>query len=283
MSVHKDSKPEWAGVSAPKEPAGYFDSGLPYNRIGRGPRALVVLLGLVFENKPLPGFTARGMLGVYSFPEYTVYGVGRRPGLPAGYSLGDMACDYAAMIEQQFGGPVDVVGNSTGGSVALHLAAGHPHLVRRLVLHSAAHTLGDAAKEAQMRVAHLARRGEMREAAAVLLRFMMPRNWLGRTSAWLGSALMARGGPDDPSDLIVTVEAEDALAFRGRLAEIQAPTLVMAGDQDPFYSAALFRETAEGIPRGRLILYPGKGHSPGGKRLRRDLHAFLVGPDETSS
>jgi hypothetical protein len=34
--------------------AGYFRSGLPYNRSGRGPRPLVVFQGLMLENKPLP-------------------------------------------------------------------------------------------------------------------------------------------------------------------------------------------------------------------------------------
>ena len=32
--------------------AGYFRSGLPYNRFGHGPRPLVIFQGLVFENKP---------------------------------------------------------------------------------------------------------------------------------------------------------------------------------------------------------------------------------------
>ena len=34
--------------------AGYSNNGLPYNRVGHGPRKLVLFQGLVFENKPLP-------------------------------------------------------------------------------------------------------------------------------------------------------------------------------------------------------------------------------------
>jgi len=49
----------------------------------------------------------------------------------------------------------------------------------------------------------------------------------------------------------------------------------VAGDEDPFYTPELFRETAAGIPNARLILYPGKGHAPSGKRFRRDVLAFL--------
>lgn len=81
---------------------------------------------------------------------------------------------------------------------------------------------------------------------------------------------------NDPSDLVVTVEAEDNHDFKDRLAEITAPTLVTGGDQDPFYSETLFRETAKGIPNARLILYAGKGHAPAGKQFRRDVLSFLM-------
>jgi pimeloyl-ACP methyl ester carboxylesterase len=46
----------------------------------------------------------------------------------------------------------------------------------------------------------------------------------------------------------VTVEAEDRHDFKECLGAIVAPTLVVAGDHDPFYPAALLREAAAGIP-----------------------------------
>ena len=103
---------------------GYFRSGLPFNRIGHGPRPLVVVQGLLFEHKPQPRFA----LGPYSFlgDRSTVFVVLRRPGMPPGYSMADMAADVATTIRQEFGGPVDVIGVSTGGSIVQHLAADHP-------------------------------------------------------------------------------------------------------------------------------------------------------------
>lgn len=62
--------------------AGYFRSGLPYNRFGHGPRTLVIFQGLMFENKPQSGLA----LGVYNFlgEDYTAYSVLRRhPERPA--------------------------------------------------------------------------------------------------------------------------------------------------------------------------------------------------------
>jgi pimeloyl-ACP methyl ester carboxylesterase len=264
-------------VTSSRETAGTFRSGLPYNRLGHGPRTLVVIQGLAFENKPLMGISASYLLNMYGFLNqvYTTYVVTRKPGLPNGYSLQDMANDYAVMIREEFGEAVDVLGTSTGGSIAQHFAADHPELVRRLVLHASAYTLGNAGKEVQMRVGHLARQRKWREASAVLLGFMMHPGLFGKMTAAIGSLMMSLTAPDDPSDLIVTIEAEDKHNFTDRLAEITAPTLVIAGARDPFYTETLLRATAEGIPNARLILYPGKGHAPTGKQFGQDVLTFL--------
>ncbi|MBN2004655.1 MAG: alpha/beta hydrolase [Anaerolineae bacterium] len=264
--------------STTSQSAGYAHNGLPYNRFGRGLRPLIVFQGLMFENKPQYGLT----FSMYRFleDEYTVYIVLRKPGLPVGYTMQDMADDYAAMIRQEFGGPVDVIGVSTGGSIALHFAADHPDLARRLVIHSSAHALGDEAKQVQLEVGRLAQQGRWRAAYAAMSSFMLPRagmmKSLARPMVWLGSGLMTlMGTPQDPNDLVVTVEAEDKHNFKDRLGEITTPTLVIAGAQDPFYSPALFQETANGIPNARLVLYEKMRHPAMGKQFERDVLEFL--------
>jgi pimeloyl-ACP methyl ester carboxylesterase len=263
--------------------AGYFRSGLPYNRSGSGPRSLAIFQGLSFTNEPLPSRMMVRFVG-YRFLEedYTIYIVTRKPGLPDGYSMQNMSDDYAVMIREEFGSPVDVIGVSTGGSIAQHFAADHPDLVRRLVLHSAAHTLGEAGKAVQRRIGDLAQQRQWRAAYAAMFGFMFPRagikGFFGRLAAWIAPFIVARipfMAPKDPSDLIITIEAEDRHNFKDRLSEITAPTLVVAGDQDPFYSEVLFQETAERIPNARLILYKGMGHPASGKQFRQDVLAFL--------
>ena len=258
--------------------SGVSRNGLPYNRLGGGPRTLVVFQGLVFDNEPPTGLSARMMLGTYRFleDEYTIYIVSRKAGLPDGYAMKDMADDYAAMIEDELGGSVDVIGVSTGGAIAQHFAADHAHLVRRLVLHASAYTLNDAAKEVQMRVGHLASQGKWREASKVLMDFALAPNRFGRIIAAIAALMQAAAVPDDPSDLIVTIEAEDKHDFRDRLGKIQAPTLVIAGARDPFYTEESLRETASGIPNAKLVLYPDKGHVFSGKQFRQDVLDFLT-------
>jgi len=264
---------------------GYFDNGLPFNRFGRGPATLVVFQGVQFENRPQSGPAARYSRGLYKplEAEYTVYVVTRRPGLPQGYSLREMAADYASAIREAFRGPVDVVGLSTGGLIAQHFAAEHRALVRRLAIHSSAYRLGDEAKALQARVARLARESRWLAAYAAIFEFMSP--WrqsmprIARLAAWLAAPLGGSllGRPASASDLLVTYAASNDHDFRSRLAEIEAPTLIVAGDRDPFYPPALVRETAAGIRGSRLILYEGVGHPASGRRFVRDLASFLSG------
>jgi pimeloyl-ACP methyl ester carboxylesterase len=261
-------------VREPKAAAGTFHNGLPYNRMGSGPRTLIVFQGTVFENKPFSPL----MNWVYnSFyrplgEAYTIYSVLRKPGLPKGCTMKDMADDYAAMIQEEFGEPVDVIGLSSGGSIALYFAADHPGLVRRLVIHSGAYTLTEFTRNLQMQVACLAAR---RKWMAAYIAQLSPGS-RSRAVVWIGALVAVLSGvPKDPSDLVVATEAEDTHNFKNRLAEIKAPTLVVAGAEDPFYSEILFRETAEGIPNARLILYKGMGHPAYGEQFGRDVLGFL--------
>jgi pimeloyl-ACP methyl ester carboxylesterase len=271
-----EQKPEDKPALEPA--AGDFRSGLPYSRSGSGPRPLVIFEGLGFENKPMP---RRMTAHLYRFLEkdYTIYSVTRKPGLPSGYSMQNMSDDYAAMIREEFGSPVDVIGVSTGGSIAQHFAADHPDLMRRLVLHSTAHTLSEAGKAVQWRIGELARQGHRREALTTMLGLILPaagiKRDVGRLAVWTAGFMLALILPKDLSDLVITIEAEDRHHFKDRLSEITAPTLVVAGDKDPFYSETLFRETAGGIPHARLILYEGMGHPASGKQFRQDVLAFL--------
>ena len=101
---------------------GYSENGLPYVKIGEGKKNLVVFAGLNFFHKPPTGMSLRmGTRMFRGFPEeYAVYMVGRKAGLPEGCSMADIAVDYAAMIKDQFDGPVYVAGMSTGGPPAMY-------------------------------------------------------------------------------------------------------------------------------------------------------------------
>ncbi len=261
---------------------GWFASGLPYNRFGTGGRRVIVFPGLFPDNRPLTGI-GRLLLVPFGFLRqgHDVWVVTRRQGLAEGATLEDMADDYATVVERDLGGPIDVIGMSTGGSIAQVFAVRRPDLVRRLVLWSSAYTLGAEGRGFQRRVAALATAGRWADVGAETLAFLyLPRPGVRRRV--VGPAIHLAGrlwgrAPANPRDFVVTIDAEDSFDFRHRLPEIAAPTLVIGGDRDPFYPGPLFRSTAAGIPGARLLLLPGAGHAPGGRRVAREILAFLDG------
>lgn len=266
-----------------KHTHGYFKCGMPYNKFGQGSRTIVVFQGLLFENKPMNGFMIKQFLKIYKSltGDYTVFIVTRKNGMPEHYSIRDIADDYAQMIRKEFGSPVDVLGVSTGGSIVQHFAANHPDLVTKLVIHSSAYTLNDSARSGQMRVAQMAQKKKWTAAFYTLIGMCLPENGIARyllKPLFLLISFFGRffiGIPKNPSDLIITIKAEDKHDFRDRLGEISAPTLVIAGEKDPFYSVDLFQETARGIPNAKLVLYKGVGHPASGKQFGIDLLTFL--------
>jgi pimeloyl-ACP methyl ester carboxylesterase len=106
---------------------------LPYAAVGDGP-PLVSLAGL----SPTTGFEGDGMVRATLGPlaalarTRRVVLFNRRPGLPRGMTMAALAAEHADAIRAGLGGPVDVVGTSTGGSIAQQLAAEHPDAVARL-------------------------------------------------------------------------------------------------------------------------------------------------------
>jgi pimeloyl-ACP methyl ester carboxylesterase len=193
--------------------------------------------------------------------------------------MADLAREYADAFRHEFAGPVDVIGVSTGGSLALQLAVDHPDVVRRLVVVAAAYRLGARGAAAQLRLAEEVQAGRPRQGAAELISALGTNSASQRALAavgWLaGRYLFGKATPD----MNATIHAEDTLNLRDRLHEISAPTLVIGGAQDGFYSPELFQDTAAGIPEARLILYEGKGHvgTISNRRLAPDVLAFLDG------
>lgn len=64
---------------------------------------------------------------------FEVFFANRWPGMAPGTTFSEVADVHADAILRHFGGPVDVIGHSTGGSLVLQLIADRPDVVRRAV------------------------------------------------------------------------------------------------------------------------------------------------------
>jgi pimeloyl-ACP methyl ester carboxylesterase len=239
---------------------GVFSSGVPYLRSGHGP-PLLVASGLTPEHaNPTGRWREMALKWVAPFAEhFTVYLANRRPGLDPGTTMGDLADDYATAIEQDIGAAARVHGTSTGGSIGLQLAIDHPALVDRLVVSAAACRLSEEGRRMQRELLRLTEVGDARGAGALLLGAMAPAP-LRYPARGLGRLVGPLFATADPSDNIAVLRAEDAFDAEPNLGRITAPTLVLGGTNDSFYSEELFRRTTDGIADAKLVLYPGKSH-----------------------
>src|SRR5579871_3844470 len=142
---------------------------------GSGP-PLVVLAGLT----PEAGVSAGSLRRVHESAmrpwarDRTVFYVNRRPGLPRGMTMAVLAAEHAQALREAFDQPVDLLGASTGGSVAQQVAAERPDVVRRLTLVSTGCRLGPYAKLVQRQIAARVRAGATRQAAAVMAGALAP-------------------------------------------------------------------------------------------------------------
>ena len=258
---------------------GSFASGMSWLSLGSG-SPLVVLPGLAADHRPPVGAGRWAQLRqMKSFAgRHRVFWVNRRPGLASTTTIGQMANDYAVALRCAFDGPVDVLGISTGGSIALQLAADHPELIRRLVLVSAAYRLGNRGLAGQRTAADALREDRSRPALAAIMTMLADRRgarWVLGAVGWLlGPVLLPRG---DFGDMLATIDAEERFDLAERLVEITAPVLIIAGDRDAVYDEGLFGRTAALLPRGTLALYHGRGHlgTQFSRRLGPDVRRFL--------
>lgn len=243
-----------------RECAGFLRDDVPYLKTGQGP-PLVSVQGLTPEHVVPTGWQRRFALA-HARPlahDFTVYVVNRKRGLQPGESMSNIAGHLANAIEHDLGQPVFLDGASTGGSVALQLAIDRPDLVRRLVVIAAAYRLGRRGRELQAEMARLIRAGQPRQAWASVMTATLP-SPLRAPARPLSRLAAGPMVPADPTDVLVTLDAEDAFNVEADLPRVTAPTLVIGGSNDHFYAQELFQGTAAGVQDGRVHIVPGWGH-----------------------
>jgi pimeloyl-ACP methyl ester carboxylesterase len=260
---------------------GKFSGGLPYLVLGSG-EPLVYLCGFTLDHRnPRPGLErtiALRTLTPLARAGFEVYYTNRWPGMAADTTFADIAERHAEAIRYHFGAPVDLLGASTGGSLALQLIADRPDVVRKAVVASAAYALGPVGKQDQLKLLHAIEETGRYPAHAVLdvISGKLRSRWLRALLTPVALLAAKRMTIQNPADTIAMLRAEDAFDVRDQLADIQTETLVICGAQDPYWTIEMFAETAFRLPRGKLIIYRNRGHALViAPEFFRDVTAFL--------
>lgn len=156
-------------------------------------------------------------------------------------SFRQMADDTAALVRKLGVGPVDVLGFSNGGSIAMEMAMRHPGLVRRLVVASVYYRRDGIHPE--------------------LLRSFRTANAADMPEVYRNAYLAVAPDPDALAELTPKL-MRNILSFEGwteaDLATIKAPTMILQANQDvaPVEHIAALSKAIHG---SQLVVLPG-GH-----------------------
>lgn len=184
---------------------------------------------------------------------HTVYvperrGVGRTADIDGDWSYRGMADDMAAFMDKLKIRRAAVVGLSDGGNIALIMASVRPDLVRALVVSGANYDVAGlgAFKDEVVKMS-----------AKELIASAPP-----QVQPWI--TIHRRVSPDKGARLARAFEKMKRMWFDFEisdrdLANIAAPTLVMAGDNDMFtvpYTVSLWQK----VPKAKLMIAPNATH-----------------------
>jgi 3-oxoadipate enol-lactonase len=189
---------------------------------------------------------------------YDHRGHGGSPVLPGPYDIGDLGRDVLALLDRLEIERASICGVSLGAMVGMWLGAHAPERIERLVLCCTSAHLPPAQAWADRAAAVCAAGTTAAVADAVLAR------WLTPAGAAVDPYRLAR-----LRAMLLATPAEgyaaccgviERLDLRGDLASISAPTLVIAGAEDPATPPEHLERIAAGIPGARLEVLDGAAH-----------------------
>jgi pimeloyl-ACP methyl ester carboxylesterase len=200
---------------------------------------------LVLLHGGMSDSTAWGMQVPALVESYQVFspdrrGHGKTPDVAGPLTYEDMAADTVAFLESVVGGPAHLVGWSDGGIVALLVALCRPDLVRRQVVIGA-----NFHHDGLLDAFHLG--GDPNADDVALFKGMYEANAVDPTNWPVFFEKSERMWREEPT---MTID---------EIRRIEAPTLVMVGDDDAIeydHTVALF----EALPAGQLAVVPGTSH-----------------------
>ena len=214
---------------------------------------------------------------------YDIRGFGASPAGAADGSVRQMADDLAQVLSAMQTGPVWLVGFSMGGVIAQRFALDFPDLTQGLVLIASSNTVGRGGEEFFKRRIEQVTSGGLESLASI--------------NAEDALGCFARGSEQLIADyqrlrVAAVGEVEGYLnacramlgltdGFLARsLGAIARPTLVVAGELDPYCPPRASQMIAAAIPGAELRVIPGAGHClhwEDSDSTNEHLHEFIDG------
>jgi pimeloyl-ACP methyl ester carboxylesterase len=241
-----------------KRPLAQVTGGAPlfFQQSGQGSPLLLLhgseVNGTMFD-PVVPAFTPHHQVIV---PD--LRGHGRSQNLPGPYDVPQLTADVIALLDTLALPTVDVLGYSHGGAVAQYLAYAFPHRVSRLILACtyAYNTLSFREKiDGQLHPWLIRLLGPRR-----LIHFAIRTGALGALDAEQAHRLEAMVASTGTLQMMAVAQSVITFDSRPWLAQLQQPTLVIAGNNDLAVPLAHAQMLVHAIPGARLEIIANGGH-----------------------
>jgi 3-oxoadipate enol-lactonase len=223
---------------------------------GRTDGPVVVLSNSLGSTQAMWDLNVPALEERYRVVRYDTRGHGDSPRSAGPYSIDDLVDDLVALLDRLGVARAHVVGLSLGGMTAMRLAIREPERVDRLVL-----LCTSARLEPELwreRAARVRADGTGAIAATVVDRWFTPA-YLERHTA-IRARYEAMVASTSATGYAGCCDAIIAMDLRPDLPSIKAPTLAIAGADDPAIPPEHLRHIADALPDGRLLVVPDAAH-----------------------
>jgi 3-oxoadipate enol-lactonase len=188
---------------------------------------------------------------------YDTRGHGGSPVPDGPYDIDDLADDVVALLDRLDVESAHVVGLSLGGMTGMRLAARDPERVDRLVVLCTGAQLAPTSAWTD-RAATVRDRGTGAVAEAVVQRWFTPAHLASHPEVRAASEAVVAGTPAE--GYAGCCEAIATMDLRADLASIAAPTLAVAGADDPATPPPHLEAIAAGVQDGRCLVVRDAAH-----------------------
>ena len=217
----------------------------------------------------------RALSGRYRCLTYDARGHGRSPVVGREASIDDLADDLAGLLDALGIDKAHVVGLSLGGMTAQAFGMRHAHRTKSLVLMATAAQLGPP-EAWEQRAATVRAEGMAAIADAVLARWFTPA--FAADQPAIVASWRERFLAIDPEGYAACCAAIRDMDLREAITTITAPTLIVAGADDPSTPPPLMEDIRARIPDAELVVMPRAAHLLAVERadvVNAHLSAFL--------
>jgi 3-oxoadipate enol-lactonase len=234
-------------------------AAVPVHHVVTGPEdaPVVVLSNSLGATHAMWDAQAGPLAEHFRLVRHDMRGHGRSP-VPAGpYAVDDLADDVVALLDNLGVERAHLVGLSLGAMASMRVAARNPERVERLVVVSTSARL-EPASAWHERAATVRAEGTAAVAETVVARWFtapclaahpeLRREWVASIAATPAEGYAS------------CCEAVAGMDLRADLARISAPTLAIAGADDPATPPTMLEAIAADVQDGRLLVVPSAAH-----------------------